>query len=45
MTEICRDHSKNVKLWQDGTMALPWARPGYPKPATSSAASTATCTP
>ncbi len=24
MIEICRDHSTNVKHWQDGTMALRW---------------------
>ena len=24
MIEICRDHSTNVKRWQDGTMALRW---------------------
>ena len=22
MIEICREHAKNVKHWQDGTMAL-----------------------
>ena len=24
MIEICREHSKNVKRWRDGTMALRW---------------------
>jgi len=28
MIEICREHSKNVKHWQDGTMALRWAAAG-----------------
>src|SRR5690242_5171756 len=24
LIEICREHSKNVKRWRDGTMALRW---------------------
>jgi putative transposase len=28
MIEICREHAKNVKHWQDGTMALRWAAAG-----------------
>jgi putative transposase len=28
MIEICRDHSANVKRWQDGTMALRWCAAG-----------------
>ena len=28
MIEICRDHSSNVKRWQDGTMALRWCAAG-----------------
>jgi transposase-like protein len=28
MIEICRDHSRNVKRWQDGTMALRWCAAG-----------------
>jgi putative transposase len=28
MIEICRDHSTNVKRWQDGTMALRWCAAG-----------------
>jgi hypothetical protein len=28
MIEICRDHSANVKHWQDGTMALRWCAAG-----------------
>jgi hypothetical protein len=28
MIEICRDHSRNVKHWQDGTMALRWCAAG-----------------
>jgi transposase-like protein len=28
MIEICRDHSTNVKNWQDGTMALRWCAAG-----------------
>jgi putative transposase len=28
MIEICREHSKNVKRWQDGTMALRWCAAG-----------------
>jgi putative transposase len=28
MIEICRDHSKNVKRWRDGTMALRWCAAG-----------------
>ena len=39
-----RCHSKNVKRWRDGTMALRWCAAGMLKPASSSAASTATCT-
>jgi putative transposase len=26
LIEICREHSKNVKRWRDGTMALRWCR-------------------
>src|SRR5215470_7431544 len=28
MIEICREHSKNVKRWPDGTMALRWCAAG-----------------
>jgi transposase-like protein len=28
MIEICRDHSTNVKRWQDGQMALRWCAAG-----------------
>ena len=28
MIEICRDHSSNVKRWQNGTMALRWCAAG-----------------
>ncbi len=28
MIGICRDHSRNVKHWQDGTMALRWCAAG-----------------
>ena len=28
MIEICREHSKNVKNWRDGQMALRWAAAG-----------------
>ncbi len=28
MIEICRDHSRNVKRWRDGTMALRWCPAG-----------------
>jgi hypothetical protein len=28
MISICRDHAKNVKHWQDGTMALRWCAAG-----------------
>ena len=44
MIEICREHSKNVKRWRDGTMALRWCAAGMTEAGKSSAASTATCT-
>ena len=28
MIEICRDHSRNVKRWHDGKMALSWCAAG-----------------
>ena len=28
MIEICRDHSRNVKRWDGGTMALRWCAAG-----------------
>ena len=28
MIEICRDHSRNVKNWRDGEMALRWCAAG-----------------
>jgi putative transposase len=28
MIAICRDHSRNVKCWRDGTMALRWRAAG-----------------
>ena len=28
MIKICREHSKNVKRWRDGTMALRWRAAG-----------------
>ena len=31
MIEICREHSKNVKRWRDGTMALRWCAAGMLK--------------
>ena len=31
MIEICREHSKNVKRWRDGTMALRWCAAGMTK--------------
>ena len=31
MIEICRDHSRNVKHWQDATMALRWCAAGMVK--------------
>jgi putative transposase len=31
MIEICREHSKNVKRWRDGTMALRWCAAGMPE--------------
>lgn len=34
MISICRDHSSNVKHWQDGTMALRWCAAGMTKAAT-----------
>jgi putative transposase len=44
MIEICRDHAANVKRWQDGQMVLRWIAAAWARPASSSAASTATCT-
>jgi hypothetical protein len=41
---ICRDHAANVKRWRDGQMGLRWALPAWTRPASSSVASTATCT-
>jgi len=31
MIEICREHSKNVKGWRGGTMALRWRAAGMRK--------------
>jgi hypothetical protein len=31
MIEICREHSRNVKRWRDGTMALRWCAAGMPE--------------
>ena len=31
MIEICREHSKNVKRWRDGQMALRWCAAGMPE--------------
>jgi len=28
MIEICRDHSRSVKRWESGTMALRWCATG-----------------
>jgi putative transposase len=28
LIEICREHSRNVKRWRDGTMALRWCAAG-----------------
>jgi len=28
MIEICREHSKNLKRWRDGTVALRWCAAG-----------------
>jgi putative transposase len=28
MISICRDHTRNVKRWRDGTMALRWCAAG-----------------
>jgi len=44
MIEICRGHSKNVKRWRDGTVALRWCAAGMLEAGHQSAASTATCT-
>jgi putative transposase len=44
MISICRTKSGNVKRWRDGQMALRWCAAGMVEPASSSAASTATCT-
>ncbi len=44
MISIVRNHSMNVKNWQNGTMALRYAPPGCSRRASSSDASTATCT-
>jgi len=46
MISICRTHASNVKRWRDGQMALRWCAAGMvvSRPASSSAASTATCT-
>ena len=44
MISIARAHSRNVKNWQNGTMALRWCAAGMVEPASNSAASTATCT-
>jgi transposase-like protein len=34
MIEICRDHSRNVKCWRDGQMALRWCAAGMVKAGT-----------
>jgi hypothetical protein len=44
MIEICREHSKNVKRWRDGTMALRWCAAGMLEADHQFRASTATCT-
>ena len=44
MISICRTHASNVKNWRDGTMALRWCAAGWSRPASSSVASTGTCT-
>jgi hypothetical protein len=47
MISVCRQHAANVKRWRDGQMALRWCAAGMVeagKQASSSAASTATCT-
>ena len=45
MISVCREHAANVKRWRDGQMALRWCAAGMVEAASSSAASTATCTP
>ena len=42
MIGICRTHSRNVKRWRDGQMALRWCAAGMVEAGTSSAGSTAT---
>jgi hypothetical protein len=44
MISICRDHASNVKRWRDGRWRCAGAPPGWSRPASSSAESTATCT-
>jgi hypothetical protein len=44
MISIARTHARNVKNWQNGQMALRWCAAGMSKRASSSAASTGTCT-
>ena len=44
MISVCRQHANNVKRWRDGQMALRWCAAGMVEAASSSAASTATCT-
>jgi hypothetical protein len=47
MIAICHDHAANVKRWQDGTWRCAGSPPGWSRPKSSSAASTAnpTCRP
>src|SRR5919197_362469 len=44
MISICREHAANVKRWQDGQRRCAGAPRGWPRPPSSSAASTASCT-
>jgi putative transposase len=44
MISISRDHSRNVKRWRDGQMALRWCAAGMVEAGKQSAASTATST-
>jgi len=44
MIAISRDHSRNVKRWREEQMALRWCAAAWSRPASSFAASTATCT-
>jgi hypothetical protein len=44
MISIARTHCRNVKHWRNGQMGCAGVPQGWPKPASNSAVSTATCT-